>query len=629
MNNPSDMENASVGRVDPSKLNSTSQEQSKPDQTNQSDKSDKNKGDEESVNTKPGKSSDKSDDSDDHSSSNEKSLHKSDTSSNGGLAGNDKSVDDLDEQATVPKDEKAEKKQRESLKQAFKRGASMVPPVATAGIIAKLFHSLQSFLLGMLQAAMALGSAIGGVISGVVSAVVGFISTVATAIGVGFTAAAAIVGGVSVTAVVAVVMCAVMVINSATLVKDDSGVTGKPNCSTEVVDAVEDLDVDAQTLEYAKKVYSCLHELGMPDINIAAVLGNFSVESGFDPTTIEGLYGSSYKYNMNSEKMKIVTDSDIMERHCQDLFSQYSRNGVSCNPDAYLSGKKHICGIGMVQWTGGGAKKIMDKAASLNCDWWDFDFQMAYIISQPAPTGNSAFKGGIASWTEPATDIETAALYFSAKYEGNTTNGQTARVDKAEKYYKLIVEEWSLSPVEKAGNAILGFIKKLGNLVDKTFASRESSKCTMTDKVSISDTGNGIFGYPTDSRRVTASFPTYPSGREHSGIDFGVPSGSNVYAAADGEVVVSKDLTSSYGRYIIIKHDNDTYTLYAHNTKRLVEAGDKVVRGEKIALSGSTGNSTGPHCHFEVRTPDNLYSCCVDPEPYLAEEPEDTGKEAA
>lgn len=115
----------------------------------------------------------------------------------------------------------------------------------------------------------------------------------------------------------------------------------------------------------------------------------------------------------------------------------------------------------------------------------------------------------------------------------------------------------------------------------------------------------------------------------HTGVDFACPSGSKVVAAEDGEVIISKDLTNSdgsyrsYGRYIVIAHykknssGNYVFTLYAHNSQRKVSEGDKVKKGQLIAYSGSTGNSSGPHCHFEVRTPTSSYDDCVDPTPYL------------
>ena len=113
--------------------------------------------------------------------------------------------------------------------------------------------------------------------------------------------------------------------------------------------------------------------------------------------------------------------------------------------------------------------------------------------------------------------------------------------------------------------------------------------------------GNGRLRYPTDSRSISAGYPNYSSGRYHGGIDFPVSTGSNVYAAASGTVILVKYLNYSYGRYLIIDHGDGLSTLYAHNSQILVNVGDKVSAGQVVAKSGSTGNSTGPHCHFEVR----------------------------
>ena len=115
----------------------------------------------------------------------------------------------------------------------------------------------------------------------------------------------------------------------------------------------------------------------------------------------------------------------------------------------------------------------------------------------------------------------------------------------------------------------------------------------------------------------------------HTGVDFACASGSKVVAAESGTVIISTDLKNSdgsyrsYGRYIVIAHDkkdsagNYVYTLYAHNSSRVVSEGQYVKKGQLIAYSGSTGNSSGPHCHFEVRTPSAAYDDCVNPTYYL------------
>lgn len=133
--------------------------------------------------------------------------------------------------------------------------------------------------------------------------------------------------------------------------------------------------------------------------------------------------------------------------------------------------------------------------------------------------------------------------------------------------------------------------------------------------------------YPVPSQtRVTCGFYGYPN---HNGVDFACPMNSNVVAAESGTVIISDDLVNddgsyrSYGRYIVILHDKTTksgdpvYTLYGHTSVRLVSEGQHVEKGQLIAYSGSTGNSTGPHCHFEVRTPTASYLDRKNPVDYL------------
>ncbi len=87
---------------------------------------------------------------------------------------------------------------------------------------------------------------------------------------------------------------------------------------------------------------------------------------------------------------------------------------------------------------------------------------------------------------------------------------------------------------------------------------------------------------------------------KHQGIDFSVPSNSQIVATADG-IVKSVVRTRTYGLMIDIQHNNRVTTRYAHLNKASVKPGDKVCRGEIIGVSGSTGRSTGPHLHYEVR----------------------------
>ena len=98
----------------------------------------------------------------------------------------------------------------------------------------------------------------------------------------------------------------------------------------------------------------------------------------------------------------------------------------------------------------------------------------------------------------------------------------------------------------------------------------------------------------------------------HTGIDIPAPTGTSIVAAGEGTVIYSGTL-GGYGKTIMIDHDGGIVTLYGHNSSLLVKEGQDVKRGDIIAKAGSTGMSTGPHCHFEVRK-NGVYE---DPVPWL------------
>ena len=119
---------------------------------------------------------------------------------------------------------------------------------------------------------------------------------------------------------------------------------------------------------------------------------------------------------------------------------------------------------------------------------------------------------------------------------------------------------------------------------------------------------NGVVTSPYGYR----THPIFGTTIYHSGIDIGVAYGTPVHAA-DGGVVVEAGWISGYGYAVIIDHGNGLSTLYGHNQELAVSEGQSVSQGQVIAYAGSTGNSTGPHVHFEVRANGDP----VDPSAYL------------
>ena len=129
-----------------------------------------------------------------------------------------------------------------------------------------------------------------------------------------------------------------------------------------------------------------------------------------------------------------------------------------------------------------------------------------------------------------------------------------------------------------------------------------------------------IYPVPSAYAKITTGL-YYSSGAYHGAVDFGSSgiNGQPVYAVADGIVVTAKALNTSYGNYIIILHDNGLYTLYAHGQAGSIAVSqyERVKQGQQIMRVGSTGNSTGPHLHFEVRNGNGSYNNRVNPMNYL------------
>ncbi len=109
------------------------------------------------------------------------------------------------------------------------------------------------------------------------------------------------------------------------------------------------------------------------------------------------------------------------------------------------------------------------------------------------------------------------------------------------------------------------------------------------------------FGYRID--------PIYKTPKLHAGLDFAAPQGTPIYATADGTVTTAGNTGNGYGNHVVINHGYGYETLYGHMVRVKAHAGQQVKRGEVIGWVGSTGKSTGPHCHYEV----HKYGDKIDP----------------
>lgn len=212
----------------------------------------------------------------------------------------------------------------------------------------------------------------------------------------------------------------------------------------------------------------------------------------------------------------------------------------------------------------------------------------------------------IENYKTQKTTLETAkATIETEKAEQEEAKGllegkKSTIVEKQEEQQALIDE-------------IQGDIKELKRQeaemekAEKQIQAQIDAAMATSDHKDLTYTGSGKFILPlasytriSDPYGLREKHPITGKRTMHNGIDYAAPSGTAIYAAEDG-VVLTSGWINGYGYTITINHGGGYVTLYAHCSSLIAKAGDKVTKGQTIARVGSTGNSTGPHLHFEVK----------------------------
>ncbi|WP_349513189.1 M23 family metallopeptidase [Erythrobacter sp. NFXS35] len=195
----------------------------------------------------------------------------------------------------------------------------------------------------------------------------------------------------------------------------------------------------------------------------------------------------------------------------------------------------------------------------------------------------------------------------------NTANSATASAD--------IVEPVRESQADALANGDHRFKSLFTNwtAIERTSPTAGSMAETAYSAPFIAPTVSVPSRMPLEGAQLTSGYgmrthPVLGGRRRHNGIDLAAPTGTPVYATADG-IIGRADWFSSYGLYISIDHGADMETRYAHLSRLAVAAGDNVKKGDLIGYVGSTGRSTGPHLHYEVR----IDGLAVSPIPYMVE----------
>ncbi|MFC8229747.1 peptidoglycan DD-metalloendopeptidase family protein [Streptomyces sp. NPDC057287] len=248
----------------------------------------------------------------------------------------------------------------------------------------------------------------------------------------------------------------------------------------------------------------------------------------------------------------------------------------------------------------------------------------AHAAEQAAPAAKSA-----AAHSAPASAAKSSAKTYTVvsgdylakiaadqKVKGGWQKLYKDNRDVVGENPRLIVPGMKLTLGAKASGSAEAAPSKAAPKA-KAAAPAEQAAAKTADSAASESNGSG-WATPVENPNVTTQYraagASWSSGY-HTGSDFQAASGTSVRAIGQG-TVVSAGWSGSYGNEVVIQHSDGMYSQYAHLSSLEVSAGQTVTGGQQIGLSGSTGNSTGPHLHFEVRTGPS-YGSDVDPIAYL------------
>lgn len=357
---------------------------------------------------------------------------------------------------------------------AIKAGLGNVGSVA-ASAGGSLWSGATSFVTGIPGA---VANSVGGFFAGAgswVSSTLGVSSAAGTAAAVGATA----VGAVGITG-----GALAMVNNQA---QYDVAVTDCGTVISKAADAKEEaVNTEAITLDNAKKVWSVFHAYGLSNEQIAGILGNWSVESGIDPSGFEGIYSEHFqptgpKHTEASANMNAWTES---------LFSQYAAQGLGINHGAYKgSDGNYYPGLGLGQWTGGNGEKLIAASKSVNKNWYDLDFQLAYALATPSPTGIQDYWN---KYKKESGSASAMAMSFTHDWEGNAGMAYAQRQAAAEHWLSQMAS-WTEDSAFSA--SVIAMSQNLGMVASDGAASSALQSCTKAQNYDNSSAAAAAISY--------------------------------------------------------------------------------------------------------------------------------------
>lgn len=427
-----------------------------------------------------------------------------------------------------------------------------------AGFLATIWNAITTFVSNLVSSAAAL-------MSSAIAAVGNFLS-------VGATAATAIVT----TGVTAAIVVPVM-IGASLFTGNDPALYDSmlEDCATTVeseMSAIENGDLDAIQLDHAKQVYSIYKTYGLGDNQIAGMLGNWSVESGIDPTGVEGIFDE--KYQIGPKKKEALENPDP---HTRKLFANYAANGKSVNHAQYMgSDGQYWPGLGMPQITSG--YRIVEPAEKMGKNWYDMDFQMAFMLAMGTETttgrgGGREFFNTYKDETDGMSAGECAA-YFLDVYEGVPNDSSIGTRAQAAESWSSQMSSWT---VDKAyADSVFEMAEQLGAIASDGAVSDKKDRCVKVGKYNNSDIANAAASY---------SWPTKEQGIGNDGTELFQRVYVNIWGMRyfNGQPMQSCDVCVSTA----VRWSGSDITYPAYSTPIQLEYLLSSPKWEKVGMMGS------------------------------------------
>lgn len=394
---------------------------------------------------------------------------------------------------------------------------------------------------------------------------------------------------------------------------------------------------------------------------------------GLDATNPVNATSDESVYTVSGSSLLDLTMPIILHNEIGIAVSDWPDNIDTSKYATVLGNDNGAFSVGLIQWNAARAYDVLLKIANNDSEWKSAWTSTNYTLYTHLKTLSSSYRSNYNSFTvaegsELYTCIQNmlsgtdTAKEVQREYASEDTESNLNKIEEAG-VTNVMIKIFLADLMNQYGSNLTNTIAKAASISSGsgdtesqfddfvtycqnniatyyTYKNRrtttisyvkqlyEEGKLTSTDLGEASSYGF-IFPVPGLNKETAINNKNWPSYSGHTGVDInrGVTEGTTqIVAVAAGKVIYSQDARKAtsytgYGECIIIDHQNGLCTLYAHmyDNSRTVAVGETVTQGQKIGILGNTGNSTGPHLHFEVRTGSNqlTQANCQNPLPYL------------